>query len=212
MFPNAGDTVPAILDEQRFIEKLKKMDEQAWQDMMDVYAPALHRDVVSSLRKRGLPTEQADDITQETWLVAVQKIGEFVCDGQDKFYHWLRAISLNHVRNQWRKQRKAVSLDELMEIPSGLDHFLWSNKLTADSPEDEVSLREQLSALDRALQKIRPADRDLLLRRLLCNQKPEELVEHYPWLTARSISQALFRARKNVQTQLEAADKEKHHD
>lgn len=210
MFPS--DTVPAALDEQRFVERLKKMDQQAWQDVLDIYAPTLHRDVVSSLRKRGLPIDQADDITQETWLVAVQKIGEFVCDGEDKFYHWLRAISLNHVRNLWRKQRKAVSLDDLMEIPSGLDHFLWANRLVADNPENEVALREQLSALDRALQKIKPTERELLLRRLLCNQKPDELAEHYPWLNSRSISQALFRAKKHVQNQLGEADKEKHHE
>lgn len=210
MFPNAGDTLPAVLDDQRFIERLKQMDEEAWQDMIDVYTLSLHRDVVASLRKRGLPADYAEDITQETWLVAVQKISEFVCDGPDKFYRWVRAISLNHVRNLWRKQRKTVSFDELAEMPSGLDHFLWANKLTADNPEDEVSLREQLSALDRALQKLKPSERELLLRRLLGGEKPEALAEHYPWLNPRSISQTLFRAKKTVQTQFEEA--ENHHE
>lgn len=202
---SATDTAPAYMDEVRLIEKLKQNDEQAWEDAFELYAAFIHYDIVVSLKKRGLPPEYADDIQQESWLTAVQKIGEFTCDGQNKFYHWLRAISFNHVRNVWRKQRQVVSFEavEEAESPHGLDYFLQSNGLYVDNTEDQVILREQLSAIDRVLMDFKPREREIVLRRLLWDEKPEDLALLFPALKTRSISQLLFRARKTIRVQLD---------
>ena len=202
---SATDTAPAYIDEIRLVEKLKCNDEQAWEDAFELYAAFIHYDIVVSLRKRGLPADYADDIQQEAWLTAVQKIGEFTCDGENKFYHWLRAISFNHVRNLWRKQRQTVSFEAIdeAEAPNGLDYFLRANGLTVNNTEDCVILREQLAAIDHILMDFKPREREIVLRRLLWDEKPEDLALLFPALKTRSISQMLFRARKAIRVQID---------
>lgn len=192
------DTAPARTDEVRIVERLQRMDTQAWEDLLQTYALPLHADIVTSMRKRGLPPDLADDIQQETWLTAVQKIAEFQCEGDGKLYNWLRAISLNHIRNHWRKCRNVISFDEVedSESPNTLDHFLRSQGLAVEGVEHQVVIRQQLAELDKFLQTLKPRDRDIVLRRLLYEEKPEELSRRYPGLKNQSISQLVFRARK----------------
>lgn len=192
------DTAPARTDEVRIVERLKRMDAQMWEDVLQTYTLTLHNDILTSMRKRGLSLDLADDIQQETWLTAVQKIGEFQCEGDGKLYNWLRAISLNHIRNQWRKCRQVISFDEIedSESPNTLDYFLRSQGLAVEGVEHQVVIRQQLAELDKFLQTLKPRDRDIVLRRLLYEEKPEELARRYPTLKNQSISQLVFRARK----------------
>lgn len=81
----------------QWVDRIKRLDEDAWDVMLRNHAGDLRRDIAISLRKRGLSEELVDDIEQETWLTAVRKIAEFVWVDEDKFYRWLRAISLNHI-------------------------------------------------------------------------------------------------------------------
>jgi RNA polymerase sigma factor (sigma-70 family) len=192
------DTAPARTDEVRIVERLKRMDAQTWEAVLQTYALTLHADILTSMRKRGLSLDLADDIQQETWLTAVQKISEFRCEGDGKLYNWLRAISLNHIRNAWRKGRNVISFDEVedSESPNSLDHFLRSQGLAVEGVEQQVVIRQQLAELDQFLQTLKPRDRDIVLRRLLYEEKPEELGRRYPGLKNQSISQLVFRARK----------------
>jgi RNA polymerase sigma factor (sigma-70 family) len=203
---DSAETAPMYLDEVRLVRRLQSQDERAWEDALEHYAPQLLFDIRTSLKKRGLPPELADDIQQETWLTAVQKIGEFVCDGEGRLYHWLRAIAFNHVRNYNRKQRSTFSFDEMEsdeENTLSLDRFLFTYILVGDSPEDVLLLKEQLSLLDRALQRLKPYEREILLRRLMWGEKPEELTLSYPALKPRSISQLVLRAKKTIQSALD---------
>ncbi|MEZ4670950.1 MAG: sigma-70 family RNA polymerase sigma factor [Anaerolineae bacterium] len=192
------DTAPARTDEVRVVERLKRMDSQTWDEVLQTYSVSLHADIITSMRKRGVPLDLADDIQQETWLTAVQKIAEFECEGDGKLYNWLRAISLNHIRNYWRKCRSVVSFDEIEDSESSntLDYFLRSQGLAVESVEHTVVIRQQLSELDKFLQTLKPRDRDIVLRRMLYEEKPEELARRYPNLKNQSISQLVFRARK----------------
>ncbi len=46
---------------------------------------------------------EAEDIAQETFITAFQKMGDF--DTTRPLGPWLRAIAFNHLRNHWRKHR-----------------------------------------------------------------------------------------------------------
>jgi RNA polymerase sigma-70 factor (ECF subfamily) len=77
-------------------------DETAWRALYDgAYAP-LWAYVV--WRSAGL-RELAEDVTQETWLVAVRRIRDFD-PHKGPFLAWLRGIAANVLRNRLRGDRK----------------------------------------------------------------------------------------------------------
>ncbi len=203
MLDMSGRT-PVLMSEKRIVDKLKRMDSRMWEHIFENYTATLTYDVSNSLRKRDLPIEFADDILQETWLTAVEKIQDFQCDGDGKFYNWLRVIALNHVRNYWRKNRQNVSFEAIDETqsPNALDYFLQTEGLAVNDVENQVAVREQLVQLDKLLCELNSRDREIVLRRLVMDEKPEELALRYPDLKVQSISQLICRVRKNLRHRL----------
>jgi RNA polymerase sigma factor (sigma-70 family) len=204
MLDTSGRT-PVLMSEKKIVDKLKRMDSRMWEHIFENYTATLDYDISNSLRKRNLPVEYAEDILQETWLTAVEKIQEFQSDGDGKFYNWLRVIALNHVRNYWRKNRQNISFEAIDETqsPNALDYFLQSEGLAVNNVEDQVFLRQQLLQLDKLLGELNPRDRDIVLRRLLLDEKPEELALRYPNLKVQSISQLICRVRKNLRHRID---------
>ena len=203
MLDMSGRT-PVLMSEKRIVDKLKRMDSRMWEHIFENYTATLGYDVSNSLRKRDMPLEFADDILQETWLTAVAKIQDFQCDGDGKFYNWLRVIALNHVRNYWRKNRQNISFEAIDETqsPNALDYFLQTEGLAVNDVENQVAVREQLVQLDKLLCELNPRDREIVLRRLVMDEKPEELALRYPDLKVQSISQLICRVRKNLRHRL----------
>jgi DNA-directed RNA polymerase specialized sigma24 family protein len=140
-------------------------------------------------------------------LTAVQHIAEFVCGDRRQLYHWLRAISLNHIRNFKAKQQPALSLEDIEAANPGnsdaVDLFLAKHTSRHQRlVEDEVAIREQLRLLDQALLSLKPNERDIVIRRYLWDQKPEQLAHLYSQLKPRSISQLLFRFKYRLQNRV----------
>ncbi len=197
-----SETLPITICKTLLIERLKTNEPDAWDELLSLHAPNLRRTIAGSLRKRGLSRDCADDIEQETWLTAVKRIGEFEADSDDRLLHWLRAIALNHVRNMQRKEREAISFEEVdaSENSINLDHLLFTYGLSHNTLEDEVILRERLSTVDKAMQTLKPNDREILIKRLMWEQKPEQLAEQYPSLKPRSISQTILRTKLTIRS------------
>ena len=88
----------------------------------------MKRDILNSLRKRRLPDEWLGDIEQETWLTAIKRIEDFVWESEEKFYHWLRVISLNHLRRYQRIEGRGVSIadSEDADVVDELENFVDS--------------------------------------------------------------------------------------
>ncbi len=181
------------------VEKLKSLDTYAWEELHGRYDSRLRSDIIISLRKRGLLTEMTDDIAQQTWLTAVEKIGGFIFQGEDRLYHWLRLISLNHIRSLRRQQWMG-------EIPNsdsdGKDNALQVGfGVHETSLEDGVVLHERLSEVRQALRCLSPQARDIFLRNLIEGEKPEQLALRYPALKAHTISQIVFRTKQRIRSQ-----------
>lgn len=208
---NDAETASSLSDEARVVEQLQQMDSEAWRKVVTLYAADLRWDITTSLKKRNLSPQAAEDIEQQTWLTAVQKINSFTLQGSGKLYHWLRVIALNHVRT-FSKQSETVPIDAFEtsegDSDAALDRFLYAIRSTDNTIEDEVELRQQLSQLDHVLRHLTPRDRELILRRLVWEETPMQLAQDYPSLTARSISQTLLRAKKVILAFLSASDSE----
>jgi RNA polymerase sigma-70 factor (ECF subfamily) len=111
-------------------------DEGAWRTWYEesfegLYAYALWR--CAGLRDR------ADEVVQETWLIAVRRIRQFDPD-QGSFAGWLRGIAANVLRNHLRDRRRR-----------GRQSAPPATSRTAESPDASLERREQAERIARAL-------------------------------------------------------------
>jgi RNA polymerase sigma-70 factor (ECF subfamily) len=84
-------------------------EEAAWRALYDESFEALLAYIRWRLSGAGTAT---DEIVQETWLVAVRRIRDFV-PAQGSFLNWLRGIAANLIRNWLCKRRPLESIEGL---------------------------------------------------------------------------------------------------
>lgn len=106
------------------------------------------------LRSRLRDRHAADDLAQDVFVTAFQRIRDFRTG--ESFEAWLRGIAHNHFRNHVRKRREShvggqAELDELM----------------TERAEVSLSGGSLLEALEECLAKLNPASRELLDERYL---------------------------------------------
>jgi RNA polymerase sigma factor (sigma-70 family) len=209
MYPESEEYVTAPDAAHDWMERLRFLDSAAWEDAIKFCDDDLRRDIRSSLSKRGLPADLVDDIEQETWTIAVEKINCFQFTSIDKFQHWLRVIALNRVRMFKRRRRGIwVSYDALEDGDFDgnvlLDFILFKHELGSDDPADEYDRKENLAALEMALRQIKPRDAEILIRRIL-GENPRDLAQVYG-LAPRSVSMVLLRAKETIEKFLKNID------
>ncbi|HEX2623580.1 MAG TPA: hypothetical protein VHL11_25645, partial [Phototrophicaceae bacterium] len=137
----------------------------------------------SRLAAWGLSLDQANDLLQETWITARQKIGTLHIEPEahGRLLAWLCKIYENHARNYWRwfRLRDYVA-------PGDDDEMLNANLDETIRPLEEDffdgELRQIVSkALARIMNELEsPVDRDIVFRRLVMGEKPIDIMNRYP--------------------------------
>ena len=142
------------------VEKLKSGDAEAFDHLVTKYTP----DVFAVAFRLTEDREEANDITQETFLSAVRGIAGFRGDSELKT--WLIRIAINHSRNRfrWFKRRKRDRTISL-ESPVG-DGFATEIDLIKDvreDPEQATLEREREAAIARELRELPVAFREAVV-------------------------------------------------
>ena len=153
-------------------------DEAAWQTLYDgafagLYAYAVWR--CGGLRDR------ADEVVQETWLVAVRRIRAFD-PAHGPFLAWLRGIAANTVRNHLRRARRRTA-----EPLDGADPPVWDG---ADRDQ-----RERAEQIARALAAL-PERYEAVLRAKYLEQRSVDEIAADWRESAKAIESLLTRARR----------------
>ena len=106
-------TPPAAADRELADALLLHRDERAFRELYRRHTPRLHQFV---LRIVGGAEADAEDVVQETWIRAVEKLDGFRWEAQ--FATWLTGIGLNVARGLLRRQgRWEVPMDP--DTPEG---------------------------------------------------------------------------------------------
>lgn len=149
--------------ETEFLERLKAGDAQTFDALVVRYSG----DVYAFLIRLTEDTEEARDLTQETFLRALKSVKNF--RGEADLKTWLFRIAINESRNRfrWWKRRRSnmtVSLDaENPQTEKPLSETLSSN--TAANPETETLRRERERALRQALRQLPDNFREVVILR-----------------------------------------------
>jgi RNA polymerase sigma-70 factor, ECF subfamily len=147
----------------QFVERLRAGEAAAFDRLVEERSG----EVYALLYRLTEDAEEAQDLTQETFLRAFQHISRFRGDADLKT--WIYRIAINQARNRWRWWRRrrrdqTVSLDmESGERQEPLSASLPDRE--GRNPEQETLSRERERALRKALQTLsRPFREAVILR------------------------------------------------
>ncbi len=164
------------------------------------FTPLLRAQARYHLAGRTLPVIDADDLVQETWLRALDKLPALDATGgryTPVLLRFLSTVLLNHLKNEMRKRARRASHDEPGFPDSGFDH------LAADvtGVVTRVVREEQGEAVLAAIDALGEADRELVILRGIeqqSNQLVGTLVDAKPGTVAVRYHRALARLREKL--------------
>ncbi len=169
------------------LSRVAKGDQNALAELFSQHRDRLWRMVTFRMDPRLHGRVDADDVLQEAWLSAVQRIDHFLIDASRSIFVWFRLITCQtlvdihrrHLNTQKRSAGNEFSIDRgwsSSSTSSSLSFHLLDN-LTTPS---EAALKEEMSQkLNEALAAMKDIDREVLALR------------HFEQLTNREAAQVL---------------------
>jgi RNA polymerase sigma-70 factor (ECF subfamily) len=142
---------PAIkIDEKELVRKAQAGDFEAFTALIDEYRPKIYR-LAQKLAKNN---QDAEDVLQETFLKAIDKIGQF--RAESSFGTWLYTIAVNIVRAKYAKEQKADLMPIEHYLPAKHGHGDEANPLLTDwsDPLSRMSNRELNRKISEALHQL----------------------------------------------------------
>ena len=158
--------------EFEFVERLKAGDANAF----DIFVNRYSANVYALLFRLTENAEEAQDLTQDTFLRALKAIKNF--RGEANLKTWLFRIAINESKNRWRwwKRRKndlTISLDaENAFTETPLSETIAD---TSENPETEILRREREFQLKKMLGELPQNFREVIILRDIEGLSYEEI-------------------------------------
>jgi RNA polymerase sigma-70 factor (ECF subfamily) len=129
--PGSAIVDPTVL--KTWIQRAQKGDIGSYQNIYDSFA----RKVLNFVYRMVHSLEEAEDLTQETFVAVYQKLGTL--QDSDKFEAWLFRIARNFIYQRYRKRAPAaVSIDAPSEDGRLMTELADSRK----NPDEEYQTQE----------------------------------------------------------------------
>ncbi len=187
--------------ESEFIERLKRGEGAAFEELVSERSSEIY----GLLFRLTENSEEARDLTQETFLRAFQSVGSF--RGEADLRTWIYRIAINQARNRWRWWRRrrrdsTVSLD----ATSGQSNQTLIATLAeaSENPEQQTLAREREVALRAALQKLGRAYRETVILRDIEGFTYEEIATTLN-INVGTVKSRLARGRQELRQRLEGS-------
>lgn len=173
------------------LEQAARGDGAAWRSIVERYSGRVY----GLLRSQGANPELAEEIAQSVFCTVAAKLGEYVDDG--RFESWLFRIAMNRLRDEARRRKRHA---RTAGDPEALEAMATSPR--ADAGQERAG-PEELAALQEAMARLSPSDREIIDLRhiggLSFKQMSEVLGEPLGTLLARH-----HRALAKLRTMLES--------
>jgi RNA polymerase sigma-70 factor, ECF subfamily len=198
---SATSDEPRVQDGQ-FIERLKRGESAAFETLVSERSGEIY----GLLYRLTENTEEARDLTQETFLRAFQSIRSF--RGDSDLRTWIYRIAINQARNRWRWWRRrrrdsTVSIDSTDEYGKlGLIATLKAENV--QSPEQDTLAHERERILRDALQGLRRVYRETVILRDIEGFAYEEIAVALD-ISIGTVKSRLARGRQELRSKLEGS-------
>ena len=188
--------------EAQFIERLKRGDAAAFETLVHERSGEIY----GLLYRLTESSEEARDLTQETFLRAFQSIGHF--RGESDLRTWMYRIAINQARNRWRWWRRrrrdaTVSIDA--PPPNGQSSPIATLKSeNGRDPEKDTLAHERERALRRALSSLKGVYREAVVLRDIEGFAYEEIAVALD-ISVGTVKSRLARGRQELRRKLEGS-------
>lgn len=169
-------------------------DRSAEAAMIDRYG----RGVLYLLRRRTRDPDLAQDIRQETFRIAIEKLRGAPLEEPERLAAYLRGVAVNLVSASWRKRARQATTPDSDAIERMPDE--------SSGPFDDLS-RERVGSAVRALLDELPVARDReVLIRLYLEDEDREVICAALGISSSHFNRVLFRAKQRFKTLLLGAE------
>jgi len=147
------------------IERARAGDTQALERLFARYLQPLQRWASGRLPKWARDLADTDDLVQDTLLRTFKKIETFEPRRVGALQAYLRSAVLNRLRDELRRKGREPELTNLDSIEVE----------ATDSPLEAAIGREQVEAYEKALERLKPEEREAIIARVELGYSYEEL-------------------------------------
>jgi len=177
---SAGNPVPSDSTEAdpsgrttELVNRIVRGDREALAELFLIYRPRLWRMVNFRLHPRLQGRVDADDVLQDAWLMAVDRIDYFLRDASHSSFIWFRMIVQQALVAVHRRHLGAEKRNAARDVPvhGGWDADSTSSSLafhlsgSFTSPSSAMNRAELARQLDTILQGMNEIDREVLALR-----------------------------------------------
>jgi RNA polymerase sigma-70 factor (ECF subfamily) len=176
------------------IERAREGDPQALERLFARHLKPLQRWASGRLPKWARGLADTDDLVQDTLLQTFKRIDVFEPRRVGALQAYLRQAVLNRLRDELRRkgrQGQSVELDGLEVAAEG-------------SPLEEAIGREEVELYERALQRLRPEEREAIIARVELGYSYDELAEALDKPTAEAARKSAQRALVRLAEEMKA--------
>lgn len=166
------------------LRRLQAGDESALDQLIERYRPRLVRWASGRLPPYARDLAETQDLVQDTLVRAFRKIGTIEIRGEGALQAYLRQVLMNGIRQELRRIRRhpaGAPLDDNMAA-------------SAASPLDRAIGADMLARYERALDRLRPEERELVIAHVEFGFSHQELARAFGKPTANAARMALQRA------------------
>lgn len=154
------------------LRRVKEGDQQALAELFSLHRDRLWRIINFRLDPRLLGRVDADDILQEAYLAAAQRINHYLDDSTQTFFIWLRLIANQTLIDVHRRHLGAQMRDASRDM-SIHAHYAQATSMSIASQllgnftsPSQVMLRDEASKqIEQAIDSMEPIDREVLALR-----------------------------------------------
>jgi RNA polymerase sigma factor (sigma-70 family) len=159
-------------------------DAAALDTLIARYRPRLVRWASGRLPAHARHLAETQDLVQDTLVQALRKIGQIEVRGEGALQAYLRQVLLNAIRQEIRKVKSRPAGEDLDVDVEG----------AAASPLEEAIGGQLLSRYDQALERLRPAERELVIAHVEFGMSHAELASAFNKPSPNAARMALQRA------------------
>jgi RNA polymerase sigma-70 factor (ECF subfamily) len=147
------------------LNRARAGDQEALERLFERHVKPLQRWARGRLPRWARDLADTDDLVQDTLVQTFKRIEGFEPRGVGALQAYLRQAVLNRIRDELRRKRRQPDVTELDGLE--LDR--------AESPLEQAIGREAVEAYERALERLKPEEREAIIGRVELGYSYEEL-------------------------------------
>lgn len=191
----------ASVDDPTLVGAAKEGDMRAFEELVARHREKIYSRAYSMLRNE----EEAIDLSQEAWVKAWQRLGQF--HGESSFATWMTRITINLCLDELRKQKRtrADSIDQMEEETGGIDRHL---PMLHPNPTEGMEREELRKQIDIAMGQLSSEHRTVLILHEFEELEYKQIAQRME-CSLGTVMSRLFYARRRLAGLLDGLKKER---